>query len=122
MSNSQPHVTVNNYVSSNNSASSQSASYFDGSLIQLIGWYIVGFLITSLTLGICYPWAVCKIYAWEVKHTVINGRRLDFDGKAIQLFGTWIKWFLLSIITLGIYLFFVSINLKKWKTKHTFFA
>ncbi|MBR4830153.1 MAG: DUF898 family protein [Bacilli bacterium] len=97
-------------------------SYFDGGLLQLIGWKLLGGLITIFTLGICYPWAVCKIYNWEVKHTVINGRRLEFDGKAIQLFGNWIKWELLTIITLGIYGFWVKIKLKKWITKHTHFA
>lgn len=97
-------------------------SYFDGGLFQLIGWKIVGGLITLVTLGICYPWAVCMVYNWEVKHTVINGRRLAFDGKAIQLFGNWIKWLLLTIITLGIYGFWLNIKLKKWITKHTHFA
>lgn len=94
-------------------------SYFDGGLLQLIGWRILGFLVTLLTLGICYPWAFCMVYNWETKHTVINGRRLSFDGKAIQLFGNWIKWALLCIVTLGIYSFWLSIALKKWKTKHT---
>lgn len=97
-------------------------SYFDGGLFQLIGWKLLGAIITIFTLGICYPWAVCKVYNWEVKHTVINGRRLNFDGKAIQLFGNWIKWELLTIITLGIYGFWVKIKLKKWITKHTHFA
>jgi len=97
-------------------------SYFDGGLFQLIGWKLLGAVITIFTLGICYPWAVCKVYNWEVKHTVINGRRLKFDGKAIQLFGNWIKWELLTIITLGIYGFWVKIKLKKWITKHTHFA
>ena len=97
-------------------------SYFDGGLFQLIGWKIVGGLIILVTLGICYPWAVCMVYNWEVKHTVINGRRLEFDGKAIQLFGNWIKWLLLTIITLGIYGFWLNIKLKKWITKHTHFA
>ena len=60
-------------------------SYFDGGLLQLIGWKILGFLVTFFTLGICYPWSVCMIYGWETKHTVINGKRLGFDGKAIQL-------------------------------------
>ena len=32
-------------------------SYFDGGLLQLIGWRILGGLVTALTLGICYPWA-----------------------------------------------------------------
>lgn len=97
-------------------------SYFDGGLLQLIGWKILGFLITVCTLGICFPWAYTMIYSWEAKHTVIEGKRLYFDGSAVGLFGLWIKWLLLIIITLGIYSFWISISLKKWKTKHTHFA
>ena len=97
-------------------------SYFDGGLLQLIGWQILGGLVTAITLGICYPWAICMIYRWEAKHTVINGRRLKFDGTAAQLFGNWIKWILLTIITLGIYSFWLNIKLIQWKTKHTVFA
>ncbi len=97
-------------------------SYFDGGLLQLIGWKLLGILITVLTFGICYPWAVCMVYNWEIKHTIIEGRRLVFDGTAIQLFGNWIKWALLTIITLGIYGFWVSIAVKKWKVKHTHFV
>lgn len=97
-------------------------SYFDGGLLQLIGWQILGGIVTALTLGICYPWAICMIYRWEAKHTVINGRRLKFTGTAMQLFGNWIKWILLTIITLGIYAFWLNIKLIQWKTKHTEFA
>lgn len=94
-------------------------SYFDGGLFQLIGWKILGLLITIITLGICYPWALCMVYNWEVKHTVVDGHRLYFDGRAIQLFGLWIKWILLIIITLGIYTFWINISLKKWTSSHT---
>ena len=76
-------------------------SYFDGGLFQYIGWNILGFLITILTVGICYPWALCMVYGWRINHTVINGRRLKFSGSAIGLFGNWIKWFLLCIVTGG---------------------
>lgn len=99
-----------------------SKSYFDGGLLQLIGWSILGFLITVCTLGICYPWALTMKYGWEVKHTVINGKRLKFDGTGLQLLGTWIKWLLLSIITLGIFSLWLPIKLKAWTTKHTSFA
>ena len=97
------------------------SSYFDGGLLQLIGWQILGALVTTFTLGLCYPWAICMIYRWEAKHTVINGRRLKFTGTAMQLFGNWIKWLLLTIITLGIYSFWLNIKLMQWKTKHTEF-
>lgn len=97
-------------------------SYFDGGLLQLIGWKLLGFFVTVLTAGICYPWALCKVYGWEARHTVINGNRLRFDGTAMQLFGNWLKWLLLTVITAGIYGFWVGIKIKKWKTKHTHFA
>lgn len=97
-------------------------SYFDGGLLQLIGWQLLGVMVTVFTLGICLPWAYCMIYGWEASHTVIEGRRLRFDGSAVRLFGNWIKWLLLTIITLGIYGFWVNIKLKQWKTKHTFFV
>ena len=97
-------------------------SYFDGGLLQQIGWSILGAIITACTFGICYPWAKCMLINWETEHTVIEGKRLRFDGHAAQLFGSWIKWFLLTIITLGIYGLWVPIKMKKWVTKHTFFV
>lgn len=97
-------------------------SYFDGGLFQLIGWKILGTIVTVCTFGICYPWALCIVYNWEIKHTVIEGKRLAFDGTAIQLFGNWIKWLLLTVITLGIYSFWIQIAIKKWKAEHTYFV
>ena len=88
-------------------------SYFDGGLLQLIGWSLLGSLITVCTFGICFPWAICMIF---------NGHRLRFTGKATNLFLQWIKWFLLCIITLGIYSFWLSIAIRKWKVAHTEFA
>ncbi|MGM9668382.1 MAG: DUF898 family protein [Faecousia sp.] len=97
-------------------------SKFDGTLLQQIGWGLLTTLLTVVTLGLAFPWAVCMMKKWEVKHTVINGYRLEFDGTGAQLFGNWIKWVLLTIITLGIYSFWLNIQMKKWVTKHTHFA
>lgn len=113
-------VSVNINVQQVSQASSE--SYFDGGLLQFIGWSILGGLITFLTLGICFPWALCMVYGWKINHTVIEGRRLKFTGTAIGLFGNWIKWLLLCIITLGIYGFWLGIALEKWKVKNTTFA
>lgn len=100
----------------------QGGSYFDGGLLSLLGWRILGGLVTAFTFGICYPWVLCMVYGWKIKHTVINGHRLKFTGSAVGLFGNWIKWLLLCIITLGIYGFWLSIALEKWKVKNTSFA
>ena len=97
-------------------------SYFDGGLLQLIGWKILGFFLTLFTFGICFPWALCMIYGWKINHTVIEGKRLKFNGKGIGLFGNWIKWLVLCYITLGIYGFWVGIALEKWKVKNVTFA
>lgn len=98
-----------------------SSSYFDGGVASRLGWVILGCLVTTFTLGICFPFAVCWLYAWEANHTVIDGRRLKFTGTAGGLFGTWIVCLLLTIITIGIYGFYVPIRLKKWREANTFF-
>jgi uncharacterized membrane protein len=96
-------------------------SKFDGGLLSYIGWNILGFLVTVLTLGICYPWALCMVYGWRINHTIINGKRLKFKGKSLDLFLHWLLWLLLCIITLGIYSFWLSISLERWKVKNTIF-
>jgi uncharacterized membrane protein YjgN (DUF898 family) len=97
-------------------------SYFDGGLLQLIGYSILGFFVTIITLGICYPWALCMKYGWKINHTVVEGKRLKFDGTALGLFGNWIKWLFLCIIILGIYSLWLIIALEKWKVKNTTFT
>ncbi|MBR5866288.1 MAG: hypothetical protein IKZ04_00100 [Spirochaetaceae bacterium] len=97
-------------------------SYFDGGLLQFIGWSFLGFLVSTCTLGICFPWAIVMIYRWKTEHTVINGKRQKFDGTGLQLLGSWIKWLLLTIITFGIFGFWVPIKIMAWTTKHTSFV
>ena len=102
--------------------SSKSVSIFDGGLLSLIGWILLGVLVTAATLGICFPWAVCMVYGWKARHTTIDGKRLKFNGTALSLFGHWILWLFLTVITLGIYGWWLSIALKKWIIKHTTFV
>lgn len=97
-------------------------SYFDGGLASLIGWSILGWLVTIVSLGILYPWSLCMVYGWRINHTVIEGKRLHFVGTPMGLFGTWIKWLFFCLITLGIYGFWMGIALEKWKVKNTVFV
>lgn len=89
-------------------------SYFDGGLLELIGWKILSFLIISITFGIATPWAKCMLYSYQIKHTVYNGKRLKFEGTGGDLFVNMFKWIFFTIITLGIYSLFVPIKKTKW--------
>lgn len=94
---------------------------FDGGAATYLGTALLGFFITIITFGICYPFALVLVQRWKAKHTYINGRQLVFVGSAWGLFGNWIKWFLLTVITFGIYGFWVQPRLQKWIVEHTDF-
>ena len=94
-------------------------SYFDGRLIQLVGWTILGSLVTIITLGICFPIAYGWKTAWKVNHTVVNGYRQKFIGVAGSLIPRWILWTFLTIITLSIYGWWTPIRLEKWRAERT---
>lgn len=98
------------------------ASYFDGNTWQFIGYTILSALVTTLTLGIAYPWMLCMMQRWEVKHTVIHGRRLKFNGHGHQLIGKYLLWVFLTVITFGIYGIWLGLGMKKWVVKHTVYA
>ena len=95
---------------------------FDGWLLQEIGWFLLGLLVTILTIGICFPVAYCWMLKWNYKHTLYDGKRLTFDGKASQLIGKWICWLLLCIPTVGIFALFIPKKLMNWKVSHLHLA
>ncbi|MBZ5711162.1 DUF898 domain-containing protein [Nannocystis pusilla] len=94
---------------------------FDGGAADYLGVAILAFLLTFVTLGIAYPWALCMIQRWRCHHTMIGGRRLRFTGSGLALIGLWIKWFFLLIITLGIYSFWIVPGIHRWIVEHTEF-
>lgn len=95
---------------------------FDGGAGTYIGTALLAGLITILTLGILYPFALVLRERWRCKHSFIDGHQLAFRGSAAELFGNWIKWMLLFIITLGIYGFWIGPRIARWKWENTGFA
>ncbi|ACL42039.1 hypothetical protein Achl_4088 (plasmid) [Pseudarthrobacter chlorophenolicus A6] len=113
-----------------NAAQAVPAGYVPGSQIyqfrggagSWFGTQILGILITVVTLGFCYPFAVVLVERWRAKNTYFQGRQLQFIGTGWGIFGLWIKWFLLCVVTLGIYSFWVYPRLTQWKIEKTVFA
>ena len=122
-------------------------SVFTGRLLNLIGTWIVMFLIVGIMAGagvalvmtigkdggtmqlvaiaatavlslIGLAWAAIRFIKWDTKHTVISGNSIKFNGNAFQLLGNCIKWTFLTIITVGIYSLWLPIKVRKWKVKH----
>ena len=122
-------------------------SVFTGRLLNLIGTWIVMFLIIGIMAGagvalvmtigkdggtmqlvaiavtavlslIGLAWAAIRFIKWDTKHTVISGNSIKFNGNAFQLLGNCIKWTFLTIITVGIYALWLPIKVRKWKVKH----
>ena len=96
-------------------------SYFDGKVIEYIGYKLLGFLITVVTLTIAKPWADKLILEYKINHTIYNGKRLKFEGKGASLFVQRFKWILLTIVTLGIYSFWIPIKMEKWVVSNIHF-
>ena len=97
-------------------------SEFRGHILSYIGRVLLGILMTVVTVGLLYPWAVCMMKRWEIENTYIEGQKLAFDGNTVQLFGNYVKWWFFTLITLGIYSFWLHIKMRKWIIKHTYFA
>ena len=89
-------------------------SYFDGKVLEWLGYRILAFIITAVTFGIAHAWAEKLLIAYTIDHTVYNGKRLKFEGTGASLFVQKFKWLFLTIITLGIYGFWVPIRKEQW--------
>lgn len=95
---------------------------FDGGAATYFGTALLAAVVTILTLGICYPYALVLRERWRAKHSFIEGRQLVFLGTASGLFGLWLGWLLLIIITVGIYSFWVGPRIYRWKWENTSWA
>ncbi len=55
---------------------------FDGGAATYIGTGMLAALVTIVTLGISFPFALVLVERWRAKHTYIEGRRLMCRGTA----------------------------------------
>ena len=97
-------------------------SYFDGSLIELIGYRILAILITLFTFTLASAWAEKLLLSYKIEHTVYNGKRLKFEGTGASLFVQRFKWGLLTLITFGIYALWIPIKKEKWVVSNIHFV
>jgi uncharacterized membrane protein YjgN (DUF898 family) len=53
---------------------------------EFIGEFLIGFVLTIITLGIYSPWFITRIYKLIAKKTIYNSANFEFRGKGSDLF------------------------------------
>lgn len=97
-------------------------SEFYGPTFGLIAQILLYICTNIITCGLVMPWAMCHLYKWILKRTVISGKKFYFFGYGADLFWLMLKWSLASLFTLGIYGLFIPKNLTAWFVDNTMIA
>jgi len=94
---------------------------FDGRVVNYVGVWLVGIVVTVRTLGLGFPFAVAIKERWRARHTLIEGRRLEFTGSALSLFFRRLLWEPLVLVTLGVYSLWVVPRVARWRVENLVF-
>lgn len=121
-------VRLTKYFSENSAGeSADGSSYavsFTGTGLSLFGTYVLGAILTFITLGIYMPWFMVSLTRFYVNNASItaDGTRVGgfkFSGGGGKLFGTYLLGMILTSITFGIYGAWFACSLMKYFARGT---
>lgn len=97
-------------------------SYFDGTALEYFAYSLLSGLMLVFTCGIAYPWVMAMMQDWEMRHQVVNNRRLSFSGTGIGFLGEYLIIAIFTVITCGIYSPWGTVRMNKYVIRHTDFV
>ena len=92
---------------------------FRGKRIDAFTLYFFGGIISTLTLGLYWPFFKVKVEQFWREHFWIGNIQLRFSGVGKEFFKKFIIAVLLTPLTLGFYLFWFIADLKRYLWSHT---
>jgi uncharacterized membrane protein YjgN (DUF898 family) len=95
---------------------------FRGPAREFVGLFVVGTVLTSLTLGIYYPVFVTRRQAFMISHSYFGSGKFHFDGRGRELIGSFLLMILLFLPTLGLSWFWFAARRHRFFTEHTRFG
>jgi uncharacterized membrane protein YjgN (DUF898 family) len=95
---------------------------FRGRAREFVGIFVVGTILSSLTLGIYYPIFATQRQAFMIGHSYFGSRKLAFDGRGRDLLAPFLVMLLLFLPTLGLAWFWFSARRQRYFTAHTRFG
>lgn len=95
---------------------------FRGRTVDFIKLFVVGSLLTGITLGLYYPIFETRRYGFLVSHSYFGNEKFQFDGNGRDLFGSFLLAIVLFFPTLGLYLFWFLARKQRYFWEHTAFG
>jgi len=83
--------------------------------------FVVGSMLSMLTLSLYYPFFQARQQRFMVSHSHFGRRPFRFDGRGRDLFGAYVLTLLLLLPTLGLYWFWFQAKKIRYFWEHTYF-
>jgi uncharacterized membrane protein YjgN (DUF898 family) len=87
-----------------------------------VALWIRGWLLTSLSLGLYYPFFVTNQHRFLTNNSWFGNARFAFDGRARDLVWKWLATIVLFVPTLGLSWFWFAAARQRYFAEHTRFA
>jgi uncharacterized membrane protein YjgN (DUF898 family) len=95
---------------------------FRGQVVEFIKLFLLGSLLTTITLGLYYPFFDTRRQGFLVSHSYFGGEKFSFDGQGRDLFGRYVLAILLTLPTLGLCWFWFFARKQRYFWEHTVFG
>lgn len=92
---------------------------FRGRVADYLKLYVVGSILTVLTLGFYYPVFATKQQAFMVSHSYVGSQRFAFDGRGRDLLAPFVVAVLLTLPTLGLCWYWFIAQQHRYFWNHT---
>jgi uncharacterized membrane protein YjgN (DUF898 family) len=95
---------------------------FRGQLLEFVKLFVGGSLLSTITLGLYYPFFDTRRHGFLVSRSYFGSQRFSFEGKGKDLFGRFLVTILLSLPTLGLCWFWYLARKQRYFWDHTAFG
>jgi len=92
---------------------------FRGRTVEFVRIYVVGALLTVLSLGLYYPVFATRNHAFLVRQSHFGTARFNFDGRGAELLADFLYALLLTLPTLGFVWFWYLARQRRFFWAHT---
>ena len=93
---------------------------FRGEAWDFIKIFGLGSILSTITLGLYFPFFDAKRYDFMVSHSYFGNQKFGFDGRGKDLFRPFLLAILLTLPTLGFYWFWYWAKRQRYYWEHTF--